>query len=61
MITTVKQNIDIPLIVGGGIRTATAFQNACDAGANVVVTGNILEQKPELMRDFYGIIERKRK
>ena len=61
MIRMVKQNIDIPLIVGGGIRTAAAFQNACDAGANVVVTGNILEQKPELMRDFYEIIAMKSK
>jgi phosphoglycerol geranylgeranyltransferase len=44
MIKAVKQSIDIPLIVGGGIRSvATAKEITC-AGADIIVTGTALEQ-----------------
>ena len=43
MIRTVKQFIDIPLIVGGGIRTKEQALAAASAGADVIVTGNIME------------------
>ena len=43
MIRTVKHYLDIPLIVGGGIRTKEqALAIAC-AGADIIVTGNIIE------------------
>ncbi|MCX6273352.1 MAG: geranylgeranylglyceryl/heptaprenylglyceryl phosphate synthase [Bacteroidetes bacterium] len=43
MITRVKQHITVPLVIGGGIRTAgTAFELA-KAGADVLVAGNALE------------------
>jgi putative glycerol-1-phosphate prenyltransferase len=56
MIQAVKKNIDIPLIVGGGIRTESAFRAALQAGADVVVTGNILEKNVELMKIFYNCL-----
>ena len=56
MIATVKQNITIPLLVGGGIRSEDSFRNALDAGADVIITGNILETKPELIENFYRIL-----
>jgi heptaprenylglyceryl phosphate synthase len=43
MIRAVKQAIDIPLIVGGGIRTKEAATAAAQAGADVIVTGNLTE------------------
>jgi phosphoglycerol geranylgeranyltransferase len=43
MIRTVKHVIDIPLIVGGGIRTKEQALAAASAGADIIVTGNIIE------------------
>lgn len=43
MIRAVKQAIDIPLIVGGGIRTPEAAAAAVEAGADIIVTGNLIE------------------
>jgi phosphoglycerol geranylgeranyltransferase len=43
MIRMVKQLIDIPLIVGGGIRTKEQALAAASAGADIIVTGNIVE------------------
>ena len=42
-IRTVKKTIDIPLIVGGGIRTKNQAIVAASAGADIIVTGNIIE------------------
>ena len=44
MIETVKMNIDVPLIVGGGIRTPEAAAAAREAGADIIVTGTFVEQ-----------------
>lgn len=44
MIRAVKDAIDIPLIVGGGIRTPEAAAAAREAGADIIVTGTLLEQ-----------------
>ena len=43
MIRTVKHYIDIPLIVGGGIKTKAQALAAASAGADVIVTGNVIE------------------
>jgi phosphoglycerol geranylgeranyltransferase len=44
MIRTVKSCIDIPLIVGGGITSKDKALAAASAGADVIVTGNIVER-----------------
>jgi len=44
MISLVKRVIDVPLIVGGGIRTAKQAKAAVDAGADIVVTGTAIEK-----------------
>ena len=44
MIRTVKAVTDVPLIVGGGIRTGEQVKRVVKAGASVVVTGNVLEE-----------------
>jgi len=43
MIRTVKHFVDVPLIVGGGIRTKEQALAAASAGADIIVTGNIIE------------------
>ncbi len=43
VITAVKTAIDIPLIVGGGIRSSAQMQLAREAGADLVVIGTAFE------------------
>ncbi|MBP9792387.1 MAG: geranylgeranylglyceryl/heptaprenylglyceryl phosphate synthase [Flavobacterium sp.] len=43
MIQKIAQNITIPLIVGGGIRTKEAIEEAFSAGADLVVIGTAFE------------------
>jgi len=43
MINTVKKFIGSPLIVGGGIRSKEQALAAVSAGADIIVTGNIIE------------------
>jgi phosphoglycerol geranylgeranyltransferase len=43
MIRMVKKSTEIPLLVGGGIRTKKQALAAASAGADIIVTGNIVE------------------
>jgi phosphoglycerol geranylgeranyltransferase len=43
MISLVKKTVDIPVIVGGGIRTAEQAAAVVKAGADIVVTGTVIE------------------
>jgi len=52
MIAAVKGSIDIPLIIGGGLRTPELASRATKAGADVVVIGNTLEKQPEMLEAF---------
>lgn len=49
MIKAVKRSVKLPVIVGGGMRTAEAAQAAWAAGADVVVIGNALEEQPNFI------------
>jgi putative glycerol-1-phosphate prenyltransferase len=46
--------VDIPIIVGGGIRNPVEARQKIEAGARFVVTGNVLDDQndPQLIRDF---------
>ena len=44
MVRAVKTVTDLPLIVGGGIRTGEQVKEIVKAGASIVVTGNVLEE-----------------
>ena len=52
MISTVKTGLSIPLIVGGGIKNTTQLRTAFEAGADLVVVGNIFESDPSLIAGF---------
>ena len=49
MVKEVKQHVNLPLIVGGGIRTPEQAALLCQAGADLVVVGNVLEKSPSLV------------
>lgn len=44
MIRAVKQIVGIPLMVGGGIRTASDAKLVLDGGADILVTGTVVEE-----------------
>lgn len=46
MIKSIKSKLKIPLIIGGGIRTEEAANNAILAGADMLVLGSIAENDP---------------
>lgn len=57
MIKAVKKEIDIPLIVGGGIRTKEQAIEAIRAGADIIVTGTIIEKDPKKAMEIIDAIE----
>jgi len=56
MIAAVAQNIEVPLIIGGGIKDAEKAYQACKAGADVVVIGNAFEKDPSLINELAAAI-----
>lgn len=52
VIESVKNKIDIPLIVGGGIRTKTQIENAFIAGADMVVIGTAFEENQQFFEQL---------
>ena len=61
MVESVSDNVSIPIIVGGGIRSPQIAQEIVQAGADFVVTGTILEEQasPSLIREFADAIHEK--
>jgi len=49
LISEVKKNIHIPLIVGGGIRTKKQLNNAFKNGADLVVIGTAFEKNNDIL------------
>lgn len=59
MIRLVKAEIEIPLVVGGGIRSGADAKSVAEAGADVVVTGTIVEmdKSPEVLYEIVKSIK----
>ncbi len=60
MLSVVKDTIDVPLIVGGGIRNRYDAEAIVNAGADILVTGTIVEEKgseEEMVEIIKGIRE----
>lgn len=55
IICAVRAQLQVPLIIGGGICTPEAMLQAFEAGADIVVIGNHFEQNPDKMGDFIRI------
>lgn len=58
MISFVKQSIEVPLIIGGGIRDAEKLNSVFEAGADIAVVGNRFEENPELIYDFAEVVKK---
>jgi len=62
MIRMVKRSIDVPLIVGGGIRSRAQALASASAGADIIVTGNVVEDggvRRKVSEIIQGMRERK--
>ena len=51
-VASIKKNVAIPLIVGGGIRTPQQAEALFNAGADVIVIGTAAEQNPEILLEM---------
>lgn len=56
MIAMVAANIEVPLIVGGGIIEPEKAYLNCKAGADIIVVGNSIEKDPGLMKEMAAAI-----
>lgn len=57
MIRFVKDSIEVPLIIGGGIRDTEVLRTVLEAGASTVVIGNHFEQNPQLIHAFTDVVK----
>jgi len=52
MIKSVSDNVDVPLIIGGGICSAAKALENCQAGADIIVVGNAIEKENGLIKEI---------
>ena len=53
MVKTLSSKLDVPIIVGGGIRSVEQMRALSKAGADVLVIGNAFEENPfQVMADL---------
>lgn len=57
MIKSVKKNTNLPLIVGGGLKTTEQIENAFEAGASLVVIGNRIEENIDFLLDIKSLMK----
>ena len=57
MIGAVRQQVSLPIIVGGGITSPAIAQELYRAGADILVVGNVLEKSPELLLQFSDVLK----
>jgi phosphoglycerol geranylgeranyltransferase len=48
--------MSIPLIVGGGIRSPESALNAKNAGADIIVTGTLVEEEEKINEKIRAIV-----
>ena len=56
-IRLVRKSVDVPLIVGGGIDDRYKAQRALEAGADMLVVGNSVEENPALLTELAELME----
>lgn len=58
MIQAVHKSLDVPLIVGGGIRDAATARHLVEAGADILVTGNLIEGQIDVQKTIGDIVRK---
>lgn len=58
MIRMLHKSIDVPLIIGGGIRTAAQALEILEAGADMIVVGNAIEDRADLIGEISEAIQK---
>src|SRR3990172_2355897 len=60
MVKAVKAAITVPLLAGGGIRTPAAARSMARAGADILVTGTIVERTkgPAALKDIIAAVKK---
>ena len=58
MIYMLRKMINTPLIVGGGIKTAQQADEIWQAGADLLVVGNAIEENPNFITELYQVKEK---
>jgi len=61
LVRSVRDNISIPLAVGGGIKTGEEIEEIFKAGADLIILGNGCEKNPALLKDACRIRDKFRK
>ncbi len=56
IISGVKENTNLPIIVGGGIRSAKDLEAIFNAGADIAVVGTAIEQNQNLLAELMQFI-----
>ena len=52
MIQAVRDAVDVPLIVGGGLTSQEDLDRVWDAGATCVVVGSAVEREPAVLQSL---------
>jgi phosphoglycerol geranylgeranyltransferase len=61
IISAVRQNVSIPVAVGGGLKSRDEITMAFNAGASLIILGNGCEKKPGLLVDACSVRDNMRK
>ena len=57
MVKKVKEKLSVPLIIGGGIRSAKIAQEKVHAGADIIVTGTAVEENTAIVESIITAIK----
>jgi putative glycerol-1-phosphate prenyltransferase len=61
VIKSVRENVSVPLAVGGGIRNKNEVEEIFNAGADLIILGNGCEKKPRLLAEACKVRDRMRR
>lgn len=57
-VKAIRQHIDLPLLVGGGIRDAETASGLAQAGADILVFGTLAEKEPEKFEEIIQLLNK---
>ena len=60
MINAVSKEVDLPIIVGGGITTANQAEDILSSGADMIVVGNAIEENSSFIFDLSTVVHSKK-